>query len=159
MSRYAEGTKVSSDRSVAEIRKTLRKFGAYEFGYQEAPDQALIGFCFRGMRFEMGVPLPSASEKRFSETPTGKVRCVSASEAACEQEGRRRWRSLAAVIKALMIAINDEVLDFREALMPFIVWGNGKTIGKQLLPKIEEAVKAGALPRTMAPIKLLPQLE
>ena len=141
---YASGTSVSEDRSRQEIERNLRKFAGDdfdEFVYRSSREEAAIGFKLRGLHFVIAIKMPSQSE--YSKTPTGKDRKANAAFAAWEQECRRRWRSLSAVVKAKLVAIDDGVATFESEFMPYILLGNGQTLASQIAPAIERAAESG----------------
>ena len=67
--RYAQGTSVSVDRTMAEIRRTLQRFNAEEFAYSERVDRIVVGFTIQGIPIRLTVPLPDRQDRRFTETP------------------------------------------------------------------------------------------
>lgn len=155
MTRYASNTTVPIDRSKAEIERNLARFGASEFGYWAGLDNAAVGFIYRGVRIEMSLPYPTV--EAFRHTPAGRERTDIQTKTEHEKEVKRRWRSLAAVIKALLVGVDDGVLTFEDAFMPWIVWGNGLTTRQLLLPELQKAIESGKMPRTLKPeaMKLL----
>ena len=157
MRRYAEQTAVPAGRSIEQIKWNVGRFGATEFGYHECAERATVGFVIEGLRFEMMVPLPDAADSR--RTPTGKVRAKAAAAAQHNAEIRRRWRALAVVVKALLVAVDEQIMDLRQAFMPYIVMANGVTVAENLLPVIEKAAKAGELPSTLKATKAVRLLE
>ena len=52
---YAAETQVSSDRSIDEIRKTVRRYGANQFAFMEQTDSAAVAFVVHGrqVRFKL----------------------------------------------------------------------------------------------------------
>lgn len=158
MTGYASNTSVSEDRSRTEIERLLMRYGADEFGYLTRKREAIIGFIFKGIRVEMTVPLPDRDDEKFHTTPTGrKTRSGDAAFREWEKEVRRRWRSLCLVIKALLVGIDDEVLTFEEAFMPYMVWGNGLTTSKILLPGIQHALATGKGLAAVKQLEVLPE--
>ena len=154
MSGYASNTTVPIERSKAEIERNLARFGASEFGYWAGAAAATVGFVYRGVRIEMGLPFPDIKE--FQCTPTGRERTDNQADAERDKEIRRRWRSLAAVIKALLVGVDDGVLTFEDAFMPWIVWGNGLTTRQLILPELQKAISAGRMPKTLKALEVLP---
>lgn len=69
MSRYAENTSVPSDRSRAEIEKTLTRYGATAFAYGWSGATAQIMFEIRttrgGRRVRFALPMPDRSAPEF----------------------------------------------------------------------------------------------
>ncbi len=155
MKRYANKTTVSPDRSKGEIEKLLTQFGASEFGYWTSEDQAKVGFVHRGIRIEIMLPLPKLAD--FYRTPTGRSRTVLQARTERWKETRRRWRSLSLVIKALLVGVEDGVLTFEDAFMPWIVWGDGLTTRQMILPHLEKAIEAGKMPGSFKRLVVLPE--
>jgi hypothetical protein len=136
MNKYAENTSVDVDRSIGEIKRTLQRFGADRFAYSEEASELKIAFRIRGFSILMRVLLPSQEE--FASTEKGRTRTASAQFSAWEQECRRRARSLAAVIKAKLIAIDDQVATLEQEFLPYIVVDGVRTIGEYLVPRLPE---------------------
>lgn len=141
---YASGTNVSEDRSRQEIERNLRRYAGDdfdEFVYRSGREEAAVGFKLRGLHFVIAVKMPLQAE--FQTTPTGKTRKNNTAFTAWEQECRRRWRSLAAVVKAKLVAIEDGVATFESEFMPYILMGDGQTLAQRLAPAIEHAALDG----------------
>jgi len=148
--RYASATSVSEDRSRMEIETLLMRYGADEFGYVTRAGEAVIGFVYRGIRVQMSVPLPDRDDAKFTATPTGRrTRSTTQAFNEWQKEVRRRWRSLCLVIKALLVGVDDGVLTFEQAFMPYIVWGNGLTTSEMLLPHVQNALESGRMPNSL----------
>lgn len=154
--RYATHTQVSEDRSRIQIERMVLKYGAEEFGTLIKKTEALVGFKYKNIRVEMAVPLPDKNDKRFSTTPAGRKRRSEAQAfTEWEREVRRRWRSLCLVIKALLVGVDDGVLTFEQAFMPYIVIG-GQTIGQRFLPQIVKAIESGKELTSIKQLMMLP---
>lgn len=154
--RYAAHTRVSQDRSRTQIERMVLKYGAEEFGTLIKKDEALVGFKYKNIRVEMAVPLPDKNDERFSTTPAGRNRrSETQAFAEWEKEVRRRWRSLCLVIKALLVGVDDGVLTFEQAFMPYIVIG-GQTIGQVFLPKLAKMIESGKEISSMKQLVILP---
>jgi hypothetical protein len=104
--RYAEDTSVSTDKSIGEIRSTLRRYGATNMMHVEGETQAAIVFDMKDRRVMFRVAMPDLKNKEFQLTPTGRwSRTEKQAFDAWEQACRARWRSLALVIKAKLEAV------------------------------------------------------
>ena len=68
--RYARTTYVSSDKSVAEIKKILSRYGASSFAFFEEGAKAAIAFKAQNRSIRMLVPLPDP--KDFEKSPAGR---------------------------------------------------------------------------------------
>lgn len=143
---YAENTSVSSDKSRAEIERTLSRYGASSFMYGWNADNAQIAFDMQGRRIRFCLPMPDKADREFVKTPTGKPRAAKAAEDAYEQAVRQRWRALALVIKAKLEAVEAGITEFEEEFLAHIQLPNGGTVGQFMLPQIEIAYTTGNMP-------------
>lgn len=143
---YAENTTVSSDKSRAEIERTLSRYGASSFMYGWNADSAQIAFDMNNRRIRFRLPLPNKADQAFTKTPTGKPRAAKAIEDAYEQAVRQRWRALALVIKAKLEAVKAGITEFEEEFLAHIQLPNGGTVGQFMLPQIDAAYTTGQMP-------------
>lgn len=132
MTRYATDTSVSVDRSRAEIEKLLQRFGAESFGYAWDRGQESVGFVFQGKQVRLAMPLPKRESYR--------------SEEAWAKERRRRLRVLVMALRALLVAVDDGLIGFEEAFLSWFVTPSGRTVGDELIPRLEAAAHRGELP-------------
>lgn len=147
MTRYAEKTSVASDRSRAEIEKTLVRYGADQFMYGWQEDKAIVGFRMSGRMIKFILPMPDRSAREFTHTPTkNQRRSDDAITAAFEQAIRQRWRALSLVIKAKLEAVETEIVTFDNEFMAHIVLPDGQTVGQFMRPQIESAYETGDMP-------------
>lgn len=147
MSRFAEQTSVSAERSRSEIEATLMRYGADQFAYGWEGDRAMIGFRMRDrqVRFMLAMPDPNARE--FTHTPTRSTRRSPAqAHAAWEQSTRQRWRALLLVIKAKLEAVESGITEFEDEFLAHIVLPNGGTAGEWIRPQIASAYETGSMP-------------
>lgn len=149
MSRYAEDTSVSTDRSRAEIERTVRRYGASSFAYGWDDDRAQIEFVRERLRVRLVVPMPDAKSAEFTRTPTGKTRSVAQAEAAWEQACRQRWRALALVVKAKLEAVDAGITTFEAEFLAHLVLPTGETIGARFADDVAE-LGAGGAPSLLA---------
>lgn len=157
MRSYAANTGVTEDRSRAEIERMLMRYGADEFGYVTRRTEGVIAFMYRQIRVQMSVPIPDRGDRQFTTTPArGTERSEQQAFNEWQKEVRRRWRSLCLVIKALLVGVDDGVLSFEQAFMPYIVWGNGLTTSEMLLPHIQQALEGGEMPKNLKQLPVLP---
>ncbi|HHV66401.1 MAG TPA: hypothetical protein GXX48_01940 [Ochrobactrum intermedium] len=73
---YAANTTVSVERTEAEIKATIKKYGATSFASYESGASAMIAFEMSGRRVVFKLPLPDRNSMAFIKTPTGKVRAA-----------------------------------------------------------------------------------
>jgi hypothetical protein len=149
MTRYAERTEVSSDRSRAEIERTLRRYGASAFMYGWTDNSVTVAFELAGRRIVFRLPMPDPNDREFNLTPTGKRRVQSAVEQAYEQAVRQRWRALALVIKAKLEAVSAGITTVEQEFLAHIQLPNGSTVGEWAAPQLEIAYARGTMPALM----------
>ena len=114
MGKYAQGTSVSADRSVAEIEKLMGRFGvdlAQDFEQVKRGGQYQCYWKLDGVTFTASVDTRDAPDDR---------------------EVRRMWRVIVQHIKAQLIAVDEGWLDAKLALAPFLMLPDG-TMGKDRL--------------------------
>lgn len=146
MGRYAESTTVASDRSRAEIERTLERYGASRFMYGWEDGRALIAFDMEGRRVRFVLPLPARHSDEFWKTETGRDRAEAAAMKAWEQATRQRWRALALVIKAKLEAVESGITVFEDEFMAHLVLPSGATVGDWMRPQIANAYETGQMP-------------
>jgi hypothetical protein len=152
MGTYAAGTDVSSDRSRAEIERTLKRYGATAFAYAWEGDEGervtiMFKIAARQVRFRL--PMPDRKSREFTVTPTGKARADTAAEAAYEQAGRQRWRALALVIKAKLEAVEAGISTVEQEFLSAVVLPDGSTVGDWAAPQLREVYASGEMPALM----------
>lgn len=143
MGTYASNTEVSSDRSRAEIERTLARWGADSFAYMASRTQAQIAFEYDGKRIRFVLPLPDRSSREFTLTPTGKSRVKSAADAAYEQAVRQKWRALNLVVKAKLEAVESGISTFEQEFYANLVLPNGQTVFEATIPQVVRAIRTG----------------
>lgn len=152
MGRYAARTSVSMDRSQMEIQRILMRFGAsqYVYGWDKDRRRALVGFTLDGKSVRISLPIPAPTDNSFARTPTGRKRSSTAiMEREWEQSVRQRWRALAAVIKAKLIAIEEGISTFEEEFLAHILLPNQRTVAEIVLPELDRAYKSGTAPEIL----------
>lgn len=147
MTRYAEKTSVASDRSRAEIEKTLVRYGADQFMYGWQEDKAIVGFRMNARMIKFILPMPDRSAREFTHTPSkNQRRSDEAITAAFEQAIKQRWRALSLVIKAKLEAVETGIVTFDNEFMAHIVLPDGQTVGQFMRPQIASAYEQGDMP-------------
>lgn len=148
MSKYAENTSVPVERSLAELKREINRFGATGFGYAEKGDRVQVIFECEGLRirFDMHIP-PRAA---FTQDRRGNRRVDTAIDRDWEQAQRRIWRSLTAVVKAKLVAVDDGISTFEQEFLAFVVLPEGDTIGDRMVPEIRHVARTGELPPLIA---------
>ncbi len=149
--KFANKTSVGSDKSKAEIEKTIVNYGAIDFGYMNRENHAIIAFKAEGRAIRMTIPLPNRDDFRMS--PGGRHWTTIQALKAYDQAGRQRWRALALIVKAKLEAVESGVATFEEEFMPYIVIPGGKTVGQVMIPQIASAYKGGEVPLLLGEAK------
>lgn len=144
--RYAAGTDVPVDRSIAEIRKTLRRYKADSFAFGEEAGRAIIGFAAYGRHVRFVLALPDPDDEEFTVTPTGKRRTATAAETAYEAAVRQVYRVFALVIKAKLEAVESGLVTFQSEFLAHIVLPGGQTVGDTVEGRVDEAYATGEVP-------------
>ena len=80
MSRYAENTSVSSERSRAEIEQTVSRYGASGFMYGWDDGTAVMAFQMNGRRIRFDLTMPDRNSREFTQTETGRDRAPGITE-------------------------------------------------------------------------------
>lgn len=132
MSKYAARTSVPVSRSGDEIRKTLEKYGATQFGVMQSQTHAMIAFLINGKAVKLTCPLP--------------LKNVTKTQEQHEQNLRQRWRALALGVKSKLESVSSGISTLEQEFLPYLVLPNGKTYGEHALPQLQEAYKSGKMP-------------
>ncbi len=135
---YAKNTTVSCEKSKTEIERTLVRYGATHFAYMTQPEGAIVTFVFNGKIIKFLVPMP--------KRPNDQERGGPAAYSRWEKSQRQKWRALGLVIKAKLEAVASGICTFEEEFLAHIVLPGGQTVGKMMIPRIDEAYAAGKVP-------------
>lgn len=133
---YAEKTSVPIDRSQAEIKKILGKYGATSFAYGEQTGSAVIAFEMQGRRIKFVLPLLPPPSKNATQ----------ASIKTYDQVCRSKWRCLVLAIKAKLECVESGITTLEQEFMAHIVMPDGQTVGHWITPRIEQAYKENKMP-------------
>ena len=152
MGKYASDTKVSAEKSRAEIERTLIRYGADSFVYANFPTHAIVMFQLLNRRIKFMVPLPDKSSPEFTRTPhKNQLRSDDAALRAWEQACRQKWRALNLCIKAKLEAVDAGISEFDDEFLANILLPDGQTMGEWSKPQIKEAYQIGVMP-SMLPL-------
>jgi len=151
MAGYAKGTDVSSERTRAEIERTLIRFGADSFISGWERGQATIVFEMRNLRVLFRLPMPDRNDRGFTHTnhATPRKRSADAAAEAWEQATREKWRELALIIKAKLVAVDSGVVTFEQEFGMHVLLPDGNTVGDHLAARLPEVASTGQLPALM----------
>ena len=144
--RYAEGTEVSASRSREEIERTIQRFGATSHVWMrdDVAMRVVVAFKIGQRSYRFILPLPAPSSPQITQTPSRRwSRDEKQQRDALEAETRRRFRSLANYLKAMLDAIETGILHEETALMPYLLLASGRTVAEDIAPQIARALEAG----------------
>lgn len=150
MSRYAENTTVSSDKSRAEIERTLQRYGADQFMYGWQDGKAVVAFRMNDRHVRFTLTMPDRNDEEFTLTPSKKYyRDEDAAQKAWEQAGRQRWRALALAVKAKLEAVEAQIATFEQEFLAHIVLPDNRTVAEWVSPQIQTAYDSGKMPKLL----------
>jgi len=133
--KYAEGTTVSVDRSIAELKRTCEKYGATNFGFLQGDASTAVFFKYEGRLYRLDLHFQSSAKA-----------CNQAEEKKLKAEERRKWRVLILTIKAMFESIENDVLAAPILLQPFTVLPDNTVLGERISATIEQAYLTGNMP-------------
>lgn len=144
---YAKGTEVPVDRSLAEIRRTLKRYGATSFTTHEEEGLALIGFAMNGRQVRFLLKLPDPNNREFTRTPTtGRPRTAAMAEAEYEKAVKRVYRVFSVATLAMLEMTASGLVTFEELFLPFTVLPGGQTVGEAVGDKVAQAYETKQVP-------------
>lgn len=147
MAGYATKTKVSVAQSKAEIEDTLNRFGIRNVGYFSDERSAIIIFKREGQPYSISVDLPNPNDEEFKFTPARRHKRTDAeANAAWEQACRVKWRELALLIKAKLVAISNDAATFEDEFLAYAMLPNNSTVGQWAKTQIADMVAQGQMP-------------
>lgn len=147
MGTYAADTSVSTEKSRAEIERTLQRWGASKFMYGWDEDRAIVGFVMRGRQIRFVLSMPDREDREFTHTPSrGTRRSPQQAFDAWEQACRQKWRALNLVIKAKLEAVESGIAEFDTEFLAHLVLPNGQTVGEAVTPRIIAGIENNAMP-------------
>ena len=147
MARYAATTNVAVEKSQAEIRATLKRYGAEALGYgeDERVNAAMIVFRLDNHHYRIYVPLPKKDDPTFRKRVNQYAYADYASPAAYDQAVKQCWRAVALYIKAILEAAESGLVSVEQALLTHLLLPNGQTMGQATAAPIEEMYQSGKM--------------
>jgi len=147
---YAERSEVTSDKSRAEIERTLRRYGATSFAYGWTNTEARVMFEMANRHVMFRLPMPNRNERRFTHTAARDYpREPDAVDRAYEQAVRQRWRALSLVIKAKLEAVDAGITTVEQEFLAHIVLPDGSTVSDWVAPQLAIAYERNEMPALM----------
>ena len=143
--KYAKTTRVSIEKSQIEIQNLFRKYGAKKFAIEYDKNNLL--FELHGRSIKLHIKDPDINEKEIQFTPTGIKRSPSNIQMVFKQAQKQLWRVMVLYLKATLEAIDSGVIELDQAMFPYFLLPNGKTISEQILPQLANNVSILSLPQ------------
>lgn len=145
--RYAQNTTVSSQDSLAEIERTVTRYGASAFSYGWDQTTAIVGFKLRDRVIRFRIAMPDRDADEFKYTPArGFARTPKAAREEWEKACRQKWRALALVIKAKLEAVEAGVTSMEDEFLAATMLPHGGTVGEWAREQVDQAVRSGQMP-------------
>lgn len=145
MSRFAENTEVSVEKSRAEIERLIIRYGATSTAFINGHARAMIMFEAKGRRIAFDLPLPAQDEKQFERDGRNSVLGPQKRHDRWERACRQKWRALALVIKAKLEAVESGITSFEDEFLAHIVMPDGQTVGQHVRPTIAASYAANKM--------------
>lgn len=143
---YAATTNVSVEKTEAEIKQLIRRYGATSFASFESGTHAMIAFEMNSRRIVFKLPLPDREADEFKRTPTKRqLRSADQIMAAWDQACRSRWRALFLCIKAKLESVESGIETFEDAFLAHIQMPDGHSVSEHVRPRIAAAYETGTM--------------
>lgn len=127
---YAAETKTTVSESVAEIERTVMRYGGGQFVFGISEEQAVLGFSKDGRQVRFHVP--------FGEK-----------DGHYSQRQRQRMRAMLLVIKARLEAVESGVEAFEDCFLANIVMPGGRLLGQEVKAQIAHAYETNEMPKLL----------
>jgi hypothetical protein len=159
--KFANNTKISSTKTLEDLRKLLTKYGCSDFAHLERKSGIHILFTLfsdtpdqRNIRFSVGLPDLETFRRFRVKTPTGGVgnreRTDSQSVALLEQERARIYRALLAVIKGRLLAVDENIQTIEQAFYgETVADASGATVYEVTKDRLAEGYRRNQFPDLM----------
>lgn len=131
MARYAAGTKVPAETSLAEIRGVLARYGCDRFAMSDTPEGISMQFVLDGRPYRLTVDRPMTAEDAGVTMPQHYERYSDVLERGLDMEWRRRFRARLLWLKAtLEFAADEPTVGVPAAMAGFLVLSGGATVAE-----------------------------
>lgn len=149
MMAYAETTKVSVEKSVAEIVTMIRSKQGNQVAQLDDDNRYVIAFLMENRQVRFVVSFEPQSAKRFERDGRGAVRTAGSRRDVWEQHRRQRMRALLLVIRAKFESVASNVETFEQAFLANVVMPDGRLVGELARDEIASAYETGRPPQLM----------
>lgn len=135
MTTYAKGTSVSTEKSLNEIRSTLKRYEATSFVMMEQEQSVIVAFemCNRRVRFVLPLPIRNHFRIKINGSSTRP-----ATKDEYDRAVRECYRALLLTIKAKLQSVESGIETMDEAFMAQMVIADGRTMSEWANPQIEQ---------------------
>jgi hypothetical protein len=149
MPTYAAETKVTVEKSRAEIERTLQRYGAVQFAVMVSEERSAIAFVAGQRQVRFDLPMPDPNAREITMTAQHRQRTKIQKAAAYDQACRQRWRALALIIKAKLEAVESGVTTFEKEFAMHMVMPDGRVFADHAIPAIARAVSEHGVPELL----------
>lgn len=129
---YDEATKVSVEKSVAEIAALVRKNAGSQIAQLDDDDRYVIAFSTAERQVRFVVMFDPVTDKRFQVDGRGSKRTATQRRDHWEQHRRQRIRAMLLVIKAKFESVESDVEMFEQAFLANVVTSSGLTVYERI---------------------------
>lgn len=143
---FAQGTTVDPFKTLAEINALLEKSGADEIGTYRSLMREGVAFVRAGIAYRISVHIVKDEAEAKTYSKGGRV-AGHASYVVAERA--RRLRSLLNVVRAKLIAVQDDIYTFEEMFGFDVITETGETIAERTVPMIRQAALEGRIPSSL----------
>lgn len=143
MTRYAEGTEVTVDKSKQEIERLLKSRGADQRIFGEDEVGAQVIFRIAGLKLKFEIIYPSPDDRSITHSKSGYWMKPAQIKARYDAEIRRRWRVLLIQLKVKFETIDSGAANIGKEFLAYIMLPNGATVSEQVAPSIAKAYESG----------------
>lgn len=141
---YASATVVPVQRTLSELDKLVTKYGATGFAYGRDEELARVVFILGGRMLRFQIKQPKMTS--VSRTTTGRARSEKVQQEALAAEERRLWRAIFLLVKALLVAVDEGIIDIGEAFLANTVLPDGMTMAEWSEVAIPRVIASGQMP-------------
>lgn len=138
MSRYANNTSVTVDRSMIQVRQVIIKGGGDGVAIAETVEGAAVRFIFDKKAYKFVIKYPLRSQEDIAYSGNGRSRTKSQVDSAIENEKKRLWRAMWLYIKAAIEAHNNHLIDLNKSLMSHMLLPSGKTVYEKVYKNLDQ---------------------
>jgi len=121
--KYANRTRVPTDKTRTEIERAVKRYGATGFVSGWQGENVRIEFLCRDRHIRMIMTEPGV-----------------------DQAKRQKWRALLLLVKAKLEAVDAKIATFEEAFLADIVMPDGRTVWEATREPIKVAYQGGPMP-------------